>query len=88
MADPFENQAVPLSGPATDIVAVTPDDATDLADVAIGLYVGTGGDVAIDTWQGSTVTVPVASWQILPVAVTRVRATGTTASQIFALTIT
>ena len=88
MANPFNGRAVPLGGPATDIVPVTPDDAADLPDAAIALYVTGGGDVAIDTVRGgASRTVTVADRSLLPVGVTRVRATGTTATGIHALVI-
>lgn len=83
--NPFSSQARSISGPATDVLPVTPDDGTDLADVAIALYVETGGAVAIDTVGGQTRTVEMADFSILPVGVRRVRATGTTATGIHAL---
>lgn len=83
--NPFANRAVPLSGPATDILPVAPDDGTDLTDVAIALYVETGGAVALHTVGGQTRTVGVADNAILPVGTRRVLATGTTASGIHAL---
>ena len=86
MANPFSGRAVPINGPATDIVPVTPDDAADLPDVAIALYVQTGGVVVIDTVGGGVArAVTVADGVFLPVGVTRVRATGTTAAGIQAL---
>ncbi len=88
MANPFNGRAVPIGGPATDIVPVTPDDATDLPDAAIALYVTTGGDIAIDCVRGkATRIVTVGDQSLLPVGVTRVRATGTTATGIHALVI-
>ncbi|SET86804.1 spike base protein, RCAP_Rcc01079 family [Oceanicella actignis] len=88
MANPFSGRAVPLAGPATDIVPVTPDDAVDLPDAAIALFVTVGGDVVIDTVRGGGPrTVTVADQTLLPVGVTRVRATGTTAAGIHALVI-
>lgn len=48
-ANPFAHGARPIHGPATDAVPVTPDDATDLAMVAIALYVETGDSVVVDT---------------------------------------
>lgn len=86
--NPFTNRASSLSGPARDVSPVTPSDTTDLAEVAIGLYVETGGAVAMTTVCGETRTVQVADFSILPVGVTRVHATGTTASGIHALVLT
>ena len=88
MTNPFSGRAAPASGPATDIVAVTPDDSADLPRPAIALYVEAAGTVAIDTVAGdATRVVSVAANMLLPVAAVRVRATGTTASGIHALVI-
>ena len=88
MANPFSGRAVSINGPATDILPITPDDATDLADVAIALYVETGGVVVFDSVAGgATRTVTVGDHAILPVGARRVRATGTTAAGIHALVI-
>lgn len=83
--NPFENRALSLSGPATDIVPVTPSDTTDLADIAPAIYVETGGAVTITTVAGATRQVNVANFSVLAVGVRRVHATGTTASGIHAL---
>ncbi len=88
MANPFHGRAVPIGGPATDIVPVTPDDATDLPDAAIALFVTIGGDVVFDTVRGGGPrTVTVSDQTLLPVGIVRVRATGTTATGIHALVI-
>ena len=83
--NPFENRSVSLSGPATDALPVTPDDAADLPAVAIGLYIETGGVVSVDTVSGGTRTLAITDFSILPVGVRRVRSTGTTAAGIHAL---
>lgn len=83
--NPFANRARPLSGPATDALAVVPDDSNDLSMVAIALYVETGGTVVVDTVAGETRSIAVADFSILPLGTVRVRATGTTASGIHAL---
>lgn len=87
MSNPFDLRTLDLSGPARDIQPVTPSDSTPLTDVAVALYVQTGGALAIDTVAGATRIVQVGDQSFLPVGVTRVRQTGTTASGIFALTI-
>lgn len=83
--NPFENRSNALSGPATDALPVTPSDTIDLTDVAIGLYVETGGVLNLDTVAGEMRTILVADFSILPLGVRRVRSTGTTASGIHAL---
>ena len=85
MSNPFENRVVSIQGPAQDLSPVTPDDGADLPDVAIALYVETGGTIVIDTVVGALRTVEVADFSILPVGTRRVRATGTSASGIHAL---
>lgn len=67
MTNPFANRAPSLSGPATDIAPVTPNDGTDLAKVALALYVETGGSVAFTTVAGEDRTVVVTDFSILPV---------------------
>lgn len=83
--NPFANRARSIQGPATGALPVTPSDATDLAHIAVALYVEVGGAVVIDTVEGQTRTITVTDFSILPVGATRVRATGTTASGIHAL---
>ncbi len=85
MTNPFSNHVSSLSGPARDIVPVTPSDTTDLPDAAIGLYVETGGTVVLTSVRGQTRTVDVADFSILPVGVLRVHTTGTTAVGIHAM---
>lgn len=84
MTNPFANRAMHLSGPARDIELVTPDDVTALPDVAVALYVETGGTLSIVTEKGLVRSVTVADFAILPVGVRQVRASGTTASGIHA----
>lgn len=85
--NPFANRARSIHGPATDALPVTPNDATDLPVVAIALYVETGGTVVVDTVAGETRTLAVADFSVLPLGTTRVRATGTTATGIHAMTV-
>lgn len=75
------------SSPAFDVVAITKSDTTDLSSYSLrGLYVGTGGDVAVVTSASPTaaaVTLKnVAAGSILPIHVVKVMATNTTASDI------
>lgn len=77
--NPFANRSNSTPGPATYALPVTPDDATDLPTVAIALYVETCGAVVVDTVAGETRTIAVADFPILPLGLSRVRATGTAA---------
>lgn len=85
--NPFQNRQPLLSGPALDALPVTPSDSADLLHVAIGLYIETGGAVSVVTALGQVRTLNVADFSLLPLGVSRVRATGTTATGIHALVI-
>lgn len=78
MADPIS--------PYTGAFAVTKSDSTVLASVR-GLYIGVTGDVAV-VMAGTTtaVTFKAAPVGILPLRVTKVMSTNTTATDIVALT--
>jgi len=69
-----------------NVLAVTPHDTNDLTSPADSLYVGATGDVKVDTQGGQTVTITtVPAGAILPIRVTRVYSSGTTATEIFQL---
>lgn len=87
MADPFERLASELTSPARGAKAVTPSDADDLPDGACrALYVGGAGNVSVVTLDGDEVTfVGVAAGTALPVRLTAVKSTGTTATSLLAL---
>lgn len=58
--------------------------STDYAPAsAFGIYVGTAGNVKLDTLEGSTLTVPVQAGAVLPWAASRIYKTGTTATGLF-----
>lgn len=64
-----------------DAFAVTPDNSN--AITAFGLYIGTTGDVTVTTSAGTDVTfVAVPAGQIIPLAVSKVKSTGTNATNI------
>lgn len=85
MPNPFQNRVRPLSGPATDIVPVSPDDQSDLAETAIALYVEGGGALSVVTEAGQLRSFTVPDYTFVPLGVRRVHATGTTALNIHAL---
>ena len=87
MPNPFSRRSSSLSGPGVDYVPVTPDDTTDLADVAASLYVEGGGTVAFVSVKGQSRTVVVPDYGWLVCGVVRVLATGTTASGIHAVVV-
>jgi hypothetical protein len=57
--------------PASGAFAITPHDTNALSEPIRGLYVGVAGDVTV---------------RILPIRVTHIRATGTTATTMLGLT--
>lgn len=71
---------------ARTALAVTPNNDTVLQDGIRALYVGGAGNVSVVMAGGQTVTFSgVAAGTLLPIRVTRVRATDTTATLILAL---
>ena len=66
---------------------VTPSDSVDLPYITRGVYVGVTGDVSVvAAGNGATVVFAgVAAGTILPIQVSRIRATGTTSTSIIAL---
>lgn len=82
-------QAGAYSDPAVEIRAVTPSDSTDLTGCR-GFFATGAGDVAVMTVYGASsstavtiVDCPVGT--IIPIRITRIMATGTSATQIYAL---
>lgn len=72
--------------PAGHAEAVTPSDSGDLAYVSRGLYVGGAGNMAVIMVSGATVTFSnILAGTVLPIRVSRVKSTGTTATSILAL---
>lgn len=69
-------------GPALGSRAITPNDTTDIpGGPARALLVTVAGDVSFIDMEGNTVTLPaVPAYTAIPIAATRVRAAGTTAT--------
>lgn len=75
-----------IDAPAANAAAVTPNDSTDLTNVSRSLYVGGAGNVKVDMADVGTVTFTgVPAGAILPIRVSRVYSTGTTATSILVL---
>jgi hypothetical protein len=76
-----------LNEPAVNAAAITPSDTTDLTQFTRFLYVGGTGDVTVNmAGTGATIlfkAIPVGT--VLPIRVSRVLATGTTATNLVAL---
>lgn len=76
-----------LQNPDYDGYAVTPSDSVDLGNGPTkAIYVTVGGNISVNLAGGGTaVLTTVVAGQILPIAVTRILATSTTATGIVAL---
>ena len=76
----------PFSGPATHANAITPNDSTDITYATRALYIGGSGNVKVTMISGDVVTLTgVVAGTMLPLRVTRVWATGTTATAMIGL---
>lgn len=72
-----------LTSPADNQTAVTPSDSTDLAFNSRALWIGGAGNIVVTpAGGGADVTYTVPAGTVLPIRVSRVKATGTTATQI------
>ena len=77
--DTFASSSPGLSGPGVHNFSITPDDGNDLAYVTRAIYIKTGGNLHYMTLGGEEITHPFdAGWH--PLRITRIYATGTTAS--------
>lgn len=80
--DPFQKFAPALTSPVTRIETITPSDSTDLVRVTRAINVAGSGTVRMVTLGGDTADLYLAAGIAFPVRVTRVLATGTTATGI------
>lgn len=71
--------------PASTALSVTPDDAADLPEVTLAINVAAPGTVRVTTQEGDVVDVAIAAGVAFPLRVSRIWATGTTATGISAL---
>ena len=67
-----------------DAQAITPSDATVITPTS-GLMVTGAGNIAVVTLNGTTITLAVTVGNVYPISVTKVKATGTTATGIVGL---
>ena len=82
--NPFKGNTPGLETPATNAVAITPNDSTDVPIMHRAIYVGVEGDVVIQDQSGTQVTFKSVQG-VLPIRPKRVLATGTTATDIIGL---
>ena len=73
------------SKPAEDAEVVVKSDSVNLVQIARALWVGTTGDVSVEMVGTGTAIVFKGIQGLLPVSVTRVNSTNTTASDIVAI---
>jgi hypothetical protein len=86
MSDKFSNYHSGLESPAERAFAITGNDSADLTVTPRAIYVGGAGNVKVTTIGGDTVTFSGAlAGTIIPVRVTRVFSTGTTATNLLGL---
>ena len=85
MSDTFANFQTGLESPAAHLLAITPNNNTDLPTACRALNVATSGTVRVTTVGGTTETVYVAAGVAFPVRAIRVWNTGTTATNIVAM---
>jgi nitrogen fixation protein len=84
MNDTFRKHTRSLTSPPEHGAAVVP--GTDLAHVTRALYVGGGGNLAVRLQDGTELTLAnMPAGTLLPIRVTRILATGTTATEIVGL---
>lgn len=75
----------PLDDPAFDAFDIAPNDGADLAHTTRGIYVGIAGTLKVTMLGGTTVTFYDVPIGILPIRVTKVFATGTSADELIGL---
>jgi hypothetical protein len=86
MPDEFEDHQTGLTSPAWGAVAIVPSDSVPIALTTRAVYVGQGGDLRLRMASGETVTLnAVPGGSLLPLRVTQVLATGTTAAGVVGL---
>ena len=85
-SDTFASSSSGLMAPADNAVAITPDDANDLATMSRGIYIGGAGNLAVVMKGGQAVTFQnLAAGAVLSVRVARIKSTGTTATNLLNL---
>jgi len=84
--DTFKNYNSSLESPARCATDVAPSDTSALSQVTRAIYVGEAGDISVEMVDGANVTFQaVPSGTVLPIRVSKIRATGTTAGALLGL---
>ena len=84
MADKFEELRREATAPARDGRVIVPDDGNDLEYVARSIHVGTAGIVNVVSVEGTTLPFKMTDGGVITMEVSRVLATGTTATDLIA----
>lgn len=86
MPTQFKGYAASTTGPADRGFAITPSDVSDLSATTRAIYVGTAGNLAVTLASGDAITFAnVPAGAVLPVQAVAVKATGTSATDLVAL---
>ncbi|MBB4122123.1 spike base protein, RCAP_Rcc01079 family [Martelella radicis] len=86
MTDRFSSRHATPTSPAYDGFSIAADDALPLQEVTRAVYIGVAGDLTAMLISGETVTFEnLPAGFILPVRISRVFATGTTAGALVGL---
>jgi len=83
--DNFGHSPIRLDSPGIHVETVTPSDTVELVVVCRSLFVGGAGTVAVVAVDGSTATFTVGAGQSIECEIRQVKATGTTATLMVAL---
>lgn len=86
MKDAFANYKTGLESPVVRLLPITPSDSADISETSRAINVATSGALRVTTVGGTTATIHVAAGIAFPIRVSRIWATGTTATGIVALT--
>lgn len=85
MDDRFSEFNSGLTGPASQVFAIVPDDTADLPQATRAINVAQAGAVTLTTIDGTTATIHIAAGLAFPVRAARIHATGTDAAGITGL---
>jgi hypothetical protein len=86
MSDRYAAHTASLTAPASHGFEITPDDDEDLPEVVRAIYVGGAGDLTAVLREGATLSfVNLPAGTLLPVRASRIKAAGTTASDLVGL---
>ncbi len=82
----FRSRGTDMGSPGVDIVPIDLTTADQTPAVPYrSMFVGVAGDLKVDTIDGQARVVPMLAGGILPVIVTKIYKTGTTATSVFGI---